>query len=63
MWAWLLTVALASLGGPGDDVILGGRGMLAYGALLLIVLGVVPPAMVLWRRRDLLLPVQSGFPD
>ncbi len=63
VWAWLLTVALASLGGPGDDVILGGRGMLAYGALLLIVLGVVPPAMVLWRRRDLLLPVQSGSPD
>jgi hypothetical protein len=51
LWTWLLTVALASLGGPGDDVILGGRGVLAYGALLLLGLGVVPPLWVLFRRR------------
>jgi len=63
LWTWLLTVALANLGGPGDDVILGGRGVMAYGALLLIVFGVVPPAVVLWRGRDLLQPVRPGSPD
>ncbi len=50
LWTWLLTVAVISIGGPGDDVILDGRGVLAYGALLLVVLGVAPPAWVLWRR-------------
>ncbi|OBJ54337.1 hypothetical protein [Mycobacterium sp. 1423905.2] len=49
LWTWLLTVALMSLGGPGDDVILGGQGVLAYGALILLVLGVAPPGWVLWR--------------
>jgi hypothetical protein len=49
LWTWLLTVAAISMGGPGDDIILGGQGVFAYGALLLIVLGVVPPAWVLWR--------------
>ncbi|MCV7235615.1 hypothetical protein [Mycobacterium branderi] len=51
LWTWLLTVAAMTFGGPGDDVILGGRGVMAYGALLLIVLGVLPPGWVLWRRR------------
>lgn len=50
LWTWLLTVAVISMGGPGDDVILGGRGLMAYGALLLIVLGVAPPVWVLWRH-------------
>ncbi|OBG68169.1 MULTISPECIES: hypothetical protein [unclassified Mycobacterium] len=50
LWTWLLTVAVISMGGPGDDVILGGRGLLAYGALLLIALGAAPPFWVLWRR-------------
>ncbi|MCV7349263.1 hypothetical protein [Mycobacterium parmense] len=49
LWTWLLTIAVISMGGPGDDVILGGRGLMAYAALLLIVLGVAPPAWVLWR--------------
>src|SRR5215475_1074103 len=43
LWTWLLTVAVISMGGPADDIILGGQGVMAYGALLLIVLGVVPP--------------------
>jgi hypothetical protein len=51
LWTWLLTVAAMSLGGPGDDVILGGQGLMAYGALVLIVLGALPPAWVLWRLR------------
>ncbi|OBH03080.1 MULTISPECIES: hypothetical protein [unclassified Mycobacterium] len=50
LWTWLLAVAVMSMGGPADDVILGGRGLMAYGALLLIVLGVAPPVWVLWRR-------------
>ncbi|HEY0229070.1 MAG TPA: hypothetical protein VGC05_22320 [Mycobacterium sp.] len=50
LWTWLLTVAVISMGGPGDDIILGGQGVMAYGALLLIVLGVLPPVWVLWRR-------------
>lgn len=51
LWAWLLTVAAMSFGGPGDDVILGGQGLLVYGALVFVVAGAVPPAWVLWRRR------------
>lgn len=50
LWTWLLTVAVISMGGPADDAILGGHGVMAYGALLLIVLGVTPPVWVLWRR-------------
>lgn len=51
LWTWLLTVAGMTLGGPGGDIILGGQGVMAYSALLLIVLGVAPPGWVLWRRR------------
>ncbi|BBY25018.1 hypothetical protein [Mycobacterium stomatepiae] len=50
LWTWLLSVAVISMGGPADDIILGGSGLMAYGALLLIVLGVAPPVLVLWRR-------------
>lgn len=51
LWTWLLTVAALSLGGPGGDIVLGGQGVMAYSALLLIVLGTAPPVWVLWRRR------------
>lgn len=51
LWTWLLTVALMTFGGPGDDLIFADRGVLAYGVLLLIVLGSAPPAWLLWRRR------------
>lgn len=50
LWMWLITIGFISMGGPADDVILGGEGLMRYGALLLIVLGVTPPAWVLWRR-------------
>ncbi|MGZ5364000.1 MAG: hypothetical protein ACXWZR_07985, partial [Mycobacterium sp.] len=36
---WLLTVAVLSLGGPGDDIVFGGAGIMQYGTLLLIALG------------------------
>ncbi|KUI14193.1 hypothetical protein AU193_08695 [Mycobacterium sp. GA-1285] len=48
LWSWLLTVALMTLGGPGDDIIFGGTGVMEYAALLLLVLGTLPPAAVLW---------------
>ncbi|OBG92349.1 hypothetical protein A5698_19645 [Mycobacterium sp. E136] len=47
LWTWLLTVLLMTLGGPGDDIIFGGVGVMEYAALLLIVLGTLPPAAVL----------------
>ena len=50
LWCWLLTVAGLSLGGPGDDIVFGGVGVMEYGLLILIVLGTLPPAWVLWRR-------------
>jgi hypothetical protein len=51
LWTWLITVALLCMGGPGDDIILGGHGFMAYGALWLIVLGVYPPARILLSRN------------
>nr|WP_234810108.1 hypothetical protein [Mycolicibacterium moriokaense] len=50
LWTWLLTVAGLTLGGPGDDIVFGGSGLLAYGVVLLLVLGTLPPAVVLWRH-------------
>jgi hypothetical protein len=50
LWCWLLTVGGLTLGGPGDDIVFGGVGLTEYAPLLLIVLGAVPPAVVLWRR-------------
>jgi hypothetical protein len=50
LWTWLLTVLVMAVGGPGGDVIFGGRGVLAYSPLLLLVVGGLPPAWVLWQR-------------
>ncbi|RAV06865.1 hypothetical protein DQP55_23440 [Mycolicibacterium sp. GF69] len=50
MWTFLLTVFLMTLGGPGDDIIFGGSGLMAYAVLLLIMLGCLPPAAVLRRH-------------
>ena len=50
LWCWLLTVAGMTLGGPGDDIVFGDVGAMEYAPLLLIVLGALPPALVLWRR-------------
>jgi len=51
LWTWLLTVAVMCLGGPGGDVIFGGRGAMAYSPLLLLVVGAGPPFWVLLHRR------------
>ncbi|WP_085128406.1 hypothetical protein [Mycolicibacter engbaekii] len=52
LWAWLLTIALMTLGGPGDDLIFADRGVMAYGVLLMIVLGSAPAGWLLWRCRQ-----------
>lgn len=51
LWTFLLTVAVLTLGGPGGDVVFGGSGVMAYGVLLLIVAGALPPAWLLMRRN------------
>lgn len=50
LWCWLLTIAVLTFGGPGDDIVFGGVGITEYAPLLLIVLGALPPALVLWRQ-------------
>lgn len=52
LWTWLATVAVLSLGGPGDDIVFGGVGIMEFAPLLLIVLGAVPPAVVLLRYAN-----------
>jgi hypothetical protein len=47
---WLATVAGLTLGGPGGDIVFAGVGFLQYEPLILLVLGVLPPAAVLWHR-------------
>ncbi|MCV7382507.1 hypothetical protein [Mycolicibacter longobardus] len=54
LWAWLVAIALMTLGGPGDDLIFTDRGVMAYGVLLMILLGSAPPGWLLWRRRQAL---------
>jgi hypothetical protein len=50
LWTWLLTVLLFTFGGPGDDIVFGGTGVMEFAPLLLIALGALPGAGVLWRR-------------
>jgi hypothetical protein len=50
LWFWLLTVAGLTFGGPGDDIVFGGVGITEFAPLLLIVLGALPPAWLLWRH-------------
>ena len=50
LWCWLLTVAGLTFGGPGDDIVFGGVGIMEYAPLLLIVLGALPAAALLWRH-------------
>jgi hypothetical protein len=50
LWCWLVTVAGLTFGGPGDDIVFGGVGVMEYAPLLLIVFGALPPAWLLWRH-------------
>ncbi|WP_102144883.1 hypothetical protein [Mycobacterium hubeiense] len=51
LWTWLATVAAMTLGGPGGDIIFGGRGVMGYSVLIFIALGTLPAAWLLFRRR------------
>lgn len=50
LFAWLLTVAVLTLGGPGGGIVFGGTGFVEFAPLILIVLGTLPPGLVLWRH-------------
>ena len=49
LWTWLATVAAFALGGPGGDVVFGGRGVMAYSVVILLLFGALPPALMLRR--------------
>jgi len=49
LWTWLATVVVFTFGGPGRDVVFGGRGLLGYSALILLVCGALPPILLLRR--------------
>ena len=46
LWTWLATVAALTFPGPGDDAVYSAE----YLLVLLIVLGALPPAVLLYRR-------------
>lgn len=48
LWTWLATVAALTFPGPGDDAIFSAQWLL----LLLIVVGALPPALLLYRRTQ-----------
>lgn len=50
LWTWLATVAILTLGGPGGDIVFGGSGLMAFSAVIFLVLGALPTAYLL--RRD-----------
>lgn len=50
LWAWLVTAAAMTLGGPGGDIVFGGPGVMAYSALLFLVVGAGPAVWLLWRQ-------------
>lgn len=57
LWTWLLTLAaMALFGGPGGDVLFGvspGPAFDQWSPIVLLVLGALPPGIVLWRAaRD-----------
>ncbi len=52
MWAWLSTVVVLLLGGPGDDVVFGGRGIMQVSPLIFLLLGATPAGVLLWRNAQ-----------
>ncbi len=48
LWTWLATVAALTFPGPGDDSVYSSQSLL----LLLIVLGALPPVLLLYRRTQ-----------
>lgn len=50
LWTWLVTVVIFTFGGPGDDIVFGGTGIMQFGPVLLIALGALPGAWLLMSR-------------
>ncbi len=50
LWAWLVTTVLLTLGGPGDDIVFGGAGIMQLAPLVFLALGAAPTAVVFRRR-------------
>nr|WP_245234174.1 hypothetical protein [Mycobacterium sp. PS03-16] len=50
LWTWLATVAVLLVGGPGGDMVFGGHGVMAFGVLIFVAVGVGPAAWLLFRR-------------
>ncbi|MGZ6779510.1 MAG: hypothetical protein ACXVGO_11005 [Mycobacterium sp.] len=48
LWTWLATIAGLTLPGPGDDAVYSAQ----WSLLLLIVVGALPPALLLYRRNQ-----------
>ena len=46
LWAWLASVTGLTFPGPGDDAVFSAE----WALLLLIVVGALPPAVLLYRR-------------
>ena len=54
LWTWLLTVAVMAVAGTGGDINFDERGAMVWVApLLLVGLGLAPPAFLLRRRNHL----------
>lgn len=49
LWAWLATVAVFAVGGPGGDIVFGGPGVMGLSVLLFLVIGALPAALLLRR--------------
>lgn len=52
LWTWLATVAALLFGGPGGDVVFGGRDVMGFGALIFVAVGVGPSVWLLVRRSN-----------
>ncbi|MCG7609545.1 hypothetical protein E0T84_08280 [Mycobacterium sp. DBP42] len=50
LWTWLAAVVAMTFGGPGSDLIFAGPGLMAYGSLIFIAAGALPPAAMLRRH-------------
>ncbi|MGV0738888.1 hypothetical protein ABQF35_20135 [Mycobacterium syngnathidarum] len=50
LWTWLAAVVAMAFGGPGSDLIFAGPGLMAYGSLIFIAAGALPPAAMLRRH-------------
>jgi hypothetical protein len=49
LWTWLATVGLLTFPGPGDDAVFSAQ----WSVLLLLVVGALPPSLLLYRRSQL----------